>query len=275
MAGSRGRVPAGAPAGGQFTGSLRAEAATSLTTPPEVFAHHADPRGDFRVVDGECLNCGHYDDHDYCESCSPSCSECGQEREDVDRSLCDRCQEKAHDDGEHLLAEPDPDWFARLAEHQQRDLAEEGAVYVQDAGGDGVPLRPGVIDDEAAWVYQNGQCLAFAVAAAERCGGKVYCAVDDLDDVDAGGQPFYNLRHAYALTPDGELLDIAGAHGAPENLAAVDPGESGASAARPFPEPLVFDNPRDALDHFDGYLVAQDLVVAEPFAHRILADHRR
>lgn len=160
----------------------------------------------------------------------------------------------------------DPTWFARLAPHQQRNFVEDGTVSVRDSSGDPVEVRPGIVDENADWVYRNGQCLALAVTAAEECGGEVYCQRVDLDDTDEHDQPFYNLRHAYVLTPDGELLDIQGAHGGPDDLADDDDPDSA--------EPLVFDNPRDALAHFDGWLEDQDTVVAEPFAKRLLAEHR-
>ncbi len=66
-------------------------------------------------------------------------------------------------------------------------------------------------------------------------------------------QPFYNLRHAYALTPDGLLVDIQGEHGAPEDRPEDDLDPDVA------PEPLIFNRPDAALDHFDGYLVARSV----------------
>lgn len=162
----------------------------------------------------------------------------------------------------------DPEWFARLAGYQQRDLVDEGVLYIEDAGGDPVEVTPGIVDENADWVFKRGQCLALAVVAAEECGGKVYCQRVDFDDVDEAGRPFYSLKHAYVLTPDGVLIDIQGEHGAPEDLALDDDDPEEPIDA------ITFDDPRAALAHFDGYLVDQQTVVAEPFAKRILAEHR-
>lgn len=164
----------------------------------------------------------------------------------------------------------DPDWVARLQPHQQRDLAEDGTFTLRDASGDPVEVTPGVIDDEADWVFKRGQCLSLAVALAEKTGGKVYCQRVDFGDTDENDQPFYGLRHAYVQLPDGTLLDIQGEHGAPADL---DEDDEYDDAGKPV-EPLTFDDPRAALAHFEGHLEEQDVVGAEPFASTVLAHHR-
>lgn len=164
----------------------------------------------------------------------------------------------------------DAEWFSRLAPHQQHTLSEQETVTVLDASGDPIDVVPGIIDDEADWVYKRGQCLALAVALAEKTGGKVYCQRVDFDDVDADGNPFHNLGHAYVELPEGVLLDIQGEHGEPSDLT----DEFGIELEDTAIEPLIFDNPRDALAHFDGYVVEQDTVAAEPFAATVLAHYR-
>lgn len=81
------RHPMGSPYGGQFAPVPRTEATFTLD-------YDTDPREEFRVVDGECLNCGHYDDHEFCEFCSPSCSGCGTEIESGDLDMCEHCRER-------------------------------------------------------------------------------------------------------------------------------------------------------------------------------------
>lgn len=89
------RHPSGSPhGGGRFAAWVRSE----------VGASRLDSRDLYLVVDGACINCGHYDDHTYCENCSPSCSECGAEVESYDQTLCEDC------------AEQDAEWFDEDAE---------------------------------------------------------------------------------------------------------------------------------------------------------------
>ena len=162
----------------------------------------------------------------------------------------------------------DEDWFNRLDWHQRRDLLDEGTYTVLDSGGGPCDVRPGVLDDEADWVYTNGQCLALAVAMSEKTGWPVVLTRDDLDDTDANGEPFYGLRHAFVQAPDGTLLDIRGEQGSIEDVLDGDePLGEGAT-------PLTFTDPHDALAHYDGYLSDQSVVGAEPFAAKVLALHR-
>lgn len=161
----------------------------------------------------------------------------------------------------------DEAWFNRLEWHQKRDLHETGAYTVLDSGGGPVDVTPGVLNDDADWVYTNGQCLALAVAMSEKTGWPVVLTRDDLGDT-IGDEPFYTLRHAYVQAPDGTLLDIRGEQGSIEDVLDGDePLGEGAG-------PLVFENPYAALEHYDGFLSEQSVVGAEPFAAKVLAQHK-
>lgn len=167
----------------------------------------------------------------------------------------------------------DEDWWARLESHQRRDLDESGFVTAQDAYGDPVELIPGIVDDNADWAFKRGQCLALAVAMSEQTGCEVLIQRVDFGDTDENGDPFYNLGHAYLRLPEGELLDIQGVHD--EEMALTDEFGIELDEATPI-EPMIFpaERAREALAHFEGYIVEQDLTVAESFAARTLAEYR-
>ncbi|HEY8717224.1 hypothetical protein, partial [Pengzhenrongella sp.] len=87
---------------------------------------------------------------------------------------------------------------------------DRGTRDVEDAWGRAVELTPRRLDENARWVYRNGQCLALAVAIATRQGWPVvaHTMASSWDDHD---EPVtHELRHAYAQAPDGTLIDIYG-----------------------------------------------------------------
>jgi hypothetical protein len=161
----------------------------------------------------------------------------------------------------------DPEWFAALDWHQQRDLVETGTYTVLDSGGSPCDVTPGVIDDEADRVYTNGQCLALAVAMSEQTGWPVVVTRDDLGD-EIDGEPYFTLRHALVQAPDGTLLDIRGEQGTIEDVLDGDePMGDGAT-------PQVFTVPHGALEEYEGFLSEQSVVAAEPFAAKVLATYK-
>jgi hypothetical protein len=161
----------------------------------------------------------------------------------------------------------DADWFSRLDWHQQRDLVETGTYTVLDSGGGPCDVTPGVIDDEADWVYTNGQCLALAVAMSEQTGWPIVVTRDDLGDT-IDGEPYFTLRHALVQAPDGTLLDIRGEQGSIDDVLDGDePMGEGAT-------PLVFEDPYAALEEYEGFLSEQSVAAAEPFAAKVLAQYK-
>lgn len=140
-------------------------------------------------------------------------------------------------------------------------------VEVKDAHGDSVELTPGTIDDAAEYVYRNGQCLALAIALAERTGWPVHVRhFEDGDDADPCGL-YSNLRHASVETPTGTLLDIYGESDA-DILLADD--ESYGGALPPFTVPAGEARERLLL-RFGGYLEIQDIETATTFVDAVLA----
>ena len=140
-------------------------------------------------------------------------------------------------------------------------------VEVFDASGDVCQLTPGVIDEEARWVYTNGQCLALAVALARRTGWPLATTTIEELDPDGAEPDGYRhhalLRHASVLTPAGDLLDIN--------------GDNDAEAIEHYPEDtFVLHSSPDEVDQLlaeqEGHLMYQDLAVAEMFVDVVLAE---
>lgn len=165
----------------------------------------------------------------------------------------------------------DEAWFDRLERHQKRDLSATGRYTVLDSGGGPVEVSPGVTDEDADWVYTNGQCLALAAAMSEKTGWPIVVTEDDLGDTGPDGEPFYNIRHAYVQAPDGTLLDIRGDQGSVEDVMDADADYSFGDESR---APLTFYSPRAALENFDGWMSYQDVTAAEPFAAKVLATYK-
>ena len=86
----------------------------------------------------------------------------------------------------------------------------EGAEFaeVQDADGNVITLIPGEITGSTRYVYRNGQCVALAAAISRRTGWPV---VTREYEIKLGGETQRILGHAYALSPDGHIVDIDGA----------------------------------------------------------------
>lgn len=140
-------------------------------------------------------------------------------------------------------------------------------VEVYDSSGDPVEVIPGVIDDNADWVYRNGQCLALAVAAAEETGWPVHLRTfTDGDPADPTGT-YLNLRHAYLEAPDGTLIDIRGDHD-PVIVEEETRDFDGDLYAPPRTVPAT--EARALLEEFEGFLNDQDTQTAKSFVYPML-----
>lgn len=67
-------------------------------------------------------------------------------------------------------------------------------------------VTPGVLDDAARELFQNGQCLAFAIEVAVAL-GEDRVSLRFFDDGEE-----WRLLHAYAVAADGTLIDSEGSH---------------------------------------------------------------
>ena len=103
------------------------------------------------------------------------------------------------------------------------EQGEENIVYVEDNWGSHFELKEGVLDDQARYIFRNGQCLALATQLAKHFGTDKITVVsmitesDDYDDVyeREGKEPieeaYRHIIHAYANADDGDALwDVDG-----------------------------------------------------------------
>lgn len=84
-------------------------------------------------------------------------------------------------------------------------------------------LRPGVLDEVAIACFSQGQCHALALAVSERTGWPLV-ALCDLDDG--------SVVHLGVRTPEGRILDAAGAHDPEAHCEAWDAEPREVSAAQ-------------------------------------------
>lgn len=120
---------------------------------------------------------------------------------------------------------------------------------VRTADGMRVAVTPGVLDDAAGHAFNNGQCLGLAVAVAEHNGWGV--AVRTYDEAGL-------VAHAWAVSPDGRLHDVRGAHdemSVEEELDGDDQIEHYRS-----------DEIGMVLEDFEGRIGVQDMTLARSFA---------
>lgn len=126
-----------------------------------------------------------------------------------------------------------------------------------------MPVTPGVLDEDASWAYKHGQCLALAVALSRRTGWPIRVATYTEDEPDSwapGGVVTHRLlRHAWVVTPGGDLLDIDGP-GGPDVIEDFDADVAVVDAG-------LCD---ELLAEHEGYLEHQDLDVAESFVAPLL-----
>lgn len=152
--------------------------------------------------------------------------------------------------------------------HAEADLMlVEQPVEVLDSSGNPVEVTPGVLDDNADWVYHNGQCLALAVAISERTGWPVHLRTFVDGPADPAGT-YTSLRHAYVQAPDGSLIDVRGQHDAD----IVDEECRDLDGDLYQPARIVSAERAAALlSEFDGFLERQDVDVARSFVDPVLA----
>lgn len=161
--------------------------------------------------------------------------------------------------------------YDRLVASAAAEVADlsRPTAEVYDASGDPITLTLGVIDDEADWVYTNGQCLALAVAMSEQTGWPVVLRAFTDGDGYEDDEPvrYTNLRHAYVQQPDGSLLDIRGEH----DPIIVDE-ECRDFDGDAYLPPRIVDShdSRVLLAEFEGYLSEQDLDTARHFVAPVL-----
>lgn len=154
-----------------------------------------------------------------------------------------------------------------LEDHSPASIGQ-APVEVYDSSGSPCEVTPGVIDDEADWVYLNGQCLALAVAMSERTGWPVHLrTLTDGDEADPTGV-YANLRHAYVQAPDGALIDIRGVNDA--DIVDEECRDLDCDLYLP-PRVIPAAEARTLLDEFEGYLFDQDVPTAETFVDAVLA----
>lgn len=96
----------------------------------------------------------------------------------------------------------------------ESDQAHPGrGLLVTDVMGDEYELTPGVIDDDADYVFRNGQCLALAVAVSRRTGWPIVMTCFDIPErLQISPEHHPDLVHATVRTPEGALLDIRGSN---------------------------------------------------------------
>lgn len=98
----------------------------------------------------------------------------------------------------------------------------ENIVYVEDNWGSHFELYEGVLDEQARYIFRNGQCLALATQLANHFGTNQITVVsmiiesDDYDDVyeREGNEPieeaYRHIIHAYANADNEALWDVDG-----------------------------------------------------------------
>lgn len=143
--------------------------------------------------------------------------------------------------------------------------SESGYVTVQDASGDDIDLIPGLIDDEARYVYKNGQCLALAVAISRHTGWPMHVTTYDGGEepdeyAPTGFAQVRELRHASVFTPAGDLLDITGQHD-PDAIELYEGDEV---------EVVAADEADRLLEEHGSNLEPGDLDVASQFVQAVL-----
>lgn len=184
---------------------------------------------------------------------------------EMDGIVIDFTHRQFHPDADVPHLQPTADYYRGW--RRTTPDRQAAPVEVYDSSGDPVEVTPGVLDDNADWVYRNGQCLALAVALSEHTGWPVHLRTfTDGDDADPAGT-YLNLRHAYVQAPDGSLVDVRGEHDADivEEEARDLDGDL-CVPARIVPATQA----RALLAEFAGFLEHQDTATAATFVEPVL-----
>ena len=133
-------------------------------------------------------------------------------------------------------------------------------LTVQDRHGDTVGLTAGVLDREASYVFNAGQCLALAIALSERTGWPMYLRVGH-GIVGRRRKACDYAIHAMVQKPDGKLLDVDGIR---------DEGDWVPSGWEIEPVIIPAAEARTTLKRYAAGMVTQDVSVAEQFVDAVL-----
>lgn len=134
------------------------------------------------------------------------------------------------------------------------------SVTVRDRYKEPVTLTAGDLDSEARYVYSSGQCLALAVAVAERTGWPVYLRMGH-GYVGRRRQKCDYLIHAMVQDPAGRLIDVNGA---------VEEGGWVPSGDETAPQVVSAAQARTLLRTHTVGMPAQDVEVAASFVDPVL-----
>ncbi|MFM9647812.1 hypothetical protein ACKI1S_16890 [Streptomyces galilaeus] len=97
----------------------------------------------------------------------------------------------------------------------------EPKVTIPGSFGETFTVTPGRIDDAARLAFESGQCHALARTLSDATGWPMALIIDDecaydpdlcADDDIAEGLCACQLRHIVVVRPDGQHVDITGAH---------------------------------------------------------------
>lgn len=133
-------------------------------------------------------------------------------------------------------------------------------LLVKDRHGDTVGLTAGVLDREASYVFNAGQCLALAIALSERTGWPLYLRVGH-GIIGRRRKACDYAIHAMVRKPDGKLLDVDGIR---------DEGDWVPSGWEIDPVIIPATDARSALTRYTAGMVTQDITVAEQFVDVVL-----
>lgn len=167
--------------------------------------------------------------------------------------------------------------------HATRDIYEQGIgqmFWVEDSWGDGSDLVGGQLDDEARFVFRNGQCLALAVELAKAAGTNMVAIwVDETEEAsydpetsealfDKDGNPiplvYDAIIHAHAIASDGKLYDIDGDLNEEDVvMVGLDSQPNGR---------LIKLSTDEAIDKFEDYMTQQRYEFARTFVTSILPE---
>jgi hypothetical protein len=158
-------------------------------------------------------------------------------------------------------------------------IESPSTVIAVDRTGAPVTLTPGLLDDEARYVFTAGQCVALAVALAEKSGWPVYVEsrVYDGRYPTGDGAPDRldsnaEIVHAMVEMPDGRVLDVRGpAIGEARMSFVKSPTRYGRNTYMP-PVRIPPERAREILNRKrDKDLRPQDVETAALFADAVIA----
>lgn len=157
----------------------------------------------------------------------------------------------------------------------------ENIVYVEDNWGSHFELKEGILDDQARYIFRNGQCLALATQLAKHFGTNKITVVsminesDDYDDMyEREGntsieEAYRHIIHAYANVDEEDALwDIDGEifqDSVEEEYNTVHP-----SQAELGDYIIETYNVEDAKYMFEGFMTEQNYEFAETMIPAIL-----